>query len=234
MLLLPNVLAITVLGGISSFNGAVILASSNSVIFVYPALTISGKPPGMYLGSYTDWVGMGILIGLTPNPQYETLDTNTATPLLIDPTTGKPGTTNMVIVVVSGVLVHSVIHWLERESASGGAISPVYYDQDATNRMFRLRTTGAVLVSQPLGAPNSYDHFVIYTVVDSSGNTYYVFFGFRWRGTTAASHKLLYYVQTGTLISQTQGYQVHRWDDSNGDGITNPSPTDTYTLITSG
>lgn len=234
LLLLPSLLAVTVPGGIGSFNSAVRLASSNTVIFVYPATTTTGKPPGMFAALYTDWTAMGILIGVAQNQQYETLDTNTGTPLFIDPTTGKPGTTNMVIVTVGGVLVHSIVHWLERESASGGAISPVYYDQNATHRMFRLRTTGAVLVAQVLGAPASYDHFLIETVLDGSGNTYYVFYGFRWRGSMAASHKLLYYVQTGTLTSQTQSYEIDRWDDTNGDGIVNPSPTDTYTLVTSG
>ena len=90
------------------------------------------------------------------------------------------------------------------------------------------------MVAQPLGAPRSYDHFVIYTLVDGAGNTYYVFYGFRLRGSTASTHKLLYFVHSATLGSQTQSYQVWRWDDTNGDGLSNEEPTDTYTLIASG
>lgn len=230
-LLLPG-WAQTTPGGISSFNGAVIIASSNTVIFVYPA-TGGTKPSGVVAALFTDWTAIGILIGVTNNAQYETLDTNTGTPLFINTGTGQPCTSPCpasVFVTVGGPLVHSIVYWLEVVAA----ISPVYYAQTGTDRQFIRRSDSAVLTSQAFTAPTTVDRFVIYTIPDGAGNSYYVFYGFRFRGSLAATHQLLAYVQAGTLGSQTSSYQVWRWDDTNGDGLVNPSPTDTYTLLSSG
>jgi hypothetical protein len=71
-------------------------------------------------------------------------------------------------------------------------------------------------------------------VVDSSGNQYFVFYGFGYKGSMAATYKMLEWVQNGQLNTHTGQYEVWRWDDTNGDGIVNPSPTDTYTMQTTG
>jgi len=139
----------------------------------------------------------------------------------------------MVIVTVGGTLVHSVVHWLEVEPT--GSISPIYYGGvSGGNHRFIRRSDGAVVATQPTGAPASYDTFVIYTVTDSAGNDYYVFYGLRWRGSMASTHKLLEWVQQNQLGSHTYSYEVWRWDDTNGDGMANLPPVDTYTLLAYG
>jgi lysophospholipase L1-like esterase len=218
---------------ISAFAANVMDAGAGEVIFAYAA-TSGLKPQGVSPALYTDWTSIGILVGLANSPQYESQDTDANNPLSVDPGTGRPRATGVTIVAVGGPLVHSVIHWLEKEGGSGGAISPVYFDADGTNQYFRKRMDGTVLASQPYSAPKTYDHFVIYTVVDGAGNTYYVFVGFHYRGTMAAAHKMLQFAQQGEVGSQAVSYQVWRWDDTNGDGLVNSSPWDTYTLIASG
>jgi len=237
-LLLPLIGAVTipatVPGGISTYGSVVIIAPSTTVIFVYPDTTTVGKPAGMFAALFTDWVALGIPIGAADNAQYETVDTSTVAPLLVDavpPLTGQPGATNMPIVTVGGVLVHSQVHYIETVSS----VSPVYYDQDATNRYFKLRAGGSVLATMPLSNPGTAnDYFALYTCTDASGNQYYVFYGFHYRGSQAATHLLLNWIQTGDLASKTGSYYVYSWADSNGDGIVNPSPPDTYTLVASG
>jgi hypothetical protein len=212
--------------GIDDFDTEVVNGSTNTVIFVYPD-TSGPKPAGVGGALFTDWSAIGILIGLANNPQYSNLDTNTGSPLNMNTSTGQPGTSNMGIVTVGGPLVHSVVYWLE------GSLSPVYYSQGSGNQYFKARN-GTTLVTQSFSAPVNGDNFVIYTVTDSSGNQYFVFYGFRYRGSMAATYKMLEWVQNGQLNMHTDQYEVWRWDDTNSDGIVNPSPTDTYTLQTTG
>ncbi|OGD52930.1 hypothetical protein A3K80_03135 [Candidatus Bathyarchaeota archaeon RBG_13_38_9] len=212
--------------GIDDFGAEVVNGSTNSVIFVYPD-TSGPKPAGVVGALFTDWSAIGILIGLSNNAQYSSLDTNAGSPLMMNTSTGQPGASNMGIVTVGGPIVHSVVHWLE------GSLSPVYFSQGSGNLYFKARN-GTTLVTQPVSTPASSDHFVIYTVVDSSGNKYFVFYGFGYRGSMAATYKMLEWVQNGQLNMHTGQYEIWRWDDTNGDGIVNPSPTDTYTLQTIG
>jgi hypothetical protein len=208
--------------GIDDFGAEVINGSTNTVIFVYPD-TSGPKPAGVVGASFTDWSAIGILIGLANNPQYSSLDTNTGSPLNVNTSTGQPGASNMGIVTVGGPLVHSIVYWLE------GSLSPVYYSQGSGNQNLKDRN-GTALVTQSFSAPVNSDHFVIYTTMDSSGNQYFVFYGFRYRGSMAATYKMLEWVQKGQLNTHTGQYEVWRWVDTNGDGIVNPSPTDTYSL----
>jgi hypothetical protein len=219
---------------IDSFSSDVVNAPQNSVIYVYPD-TSGTKPVATFPASYTDWTAMGIPIGVAQNGQYETLDTVTGSPISINPVTGQPGVNHKVIVVVGGVLVNSIIHYVEVNSTYGGAqISPVYFQATGTDYEFIVRSTGIPCTgcTQSKTAPNSQDLFVIYTVIDGNGNTYYVLEGMHWRGTLAAAYKLLALVQSGSLSSQTFSYEVWRWTDSNGNGI--PDSGDTYTQIDSG
>jgi hypothetical protein len=212
--------------GIDDFGSEVVNGSTNTVIFVDPD-TAGPKPSGVGGALFTDWSAIGILIGLGNNPQYSSLDTNTGSPLSVNTATGQPGTSNMSIVTVGGALVHSVVYWLE------GSLSPVYYSQSSGNQYLKARN-GTSLVTQPFSAPNSSDHFVIYTLKDGNGNQYFVFYGLRYRGSMAATYKMLEWVQNGQLNMHTDQYEVWRWDDTNGDGIVNPSPIDIYTLQTTG
>lgn len=212
--------------GIDDFGAVVVNGSTNTVIFVYPD-TSGSKPVGVGGALFTDWSAIGILIGLANNPQYSSLDTNTGSPLNVNTSTGQPGASNMGIVTVGGPLVHSVVYWLE------GSLSPVYYSQGSGNQYFKARN-GTTLVTQSFSAPVNSDYFVIYTVTDSGGNQYFVFYGFRYRGSMAATYKMLEWVQNGQLNMHTDQYEIWRWDDTNGDGIVNPSPIDTYTLQTTG
>jgi hypothetical protein len=212
--------------GIDNFGSEVVNGSTNTVIFVYPD-TSGPKPAGVGGALFTDWSAIGILIGLANNPQYSSLDTNTGSPLNVNTTTGQPGASNMNIVTVGGPLVHSVVYWIE------GSLSPVYYSQGSGNQYFKDRN-GTTLSTQAFSAPVDRDYFVIYTMTDSSGNQYFVFYGFRYRGSMAATYKMLEWVQNGQLNMHTGQYEVWRWDDTNSDGIVNPSPTDTYTLQATG
>jgi hypothetical protein len=92
----------------------------NSVIFVYPD-TGGTKPTGTFAAMYTDWTAMGIPMGLATNGQYETLDTIIGSPIFMNTGTGQPGVSGMTIVLVGGVLVNSVIHYLEVSTQYGGA-----------------------------------------------------------------------------------------------------------------
>jgi hypothetical protein len=248
-LMLPLGAALTTSGGVATYGSSVITASSTTVIFVYPdtagtpgTAPAPGKPDNLYPALFTDWVALGIPIGAANNPQYETVDTSTVPPLSVDPLTGQPGasTSGMPIVTVGGVLVHSQVYYLEKVAL----ISPVYYDEGAGNRYFKLRAGGTIIAgaTMPLSdLGTTHDYFVIYTCVGMSGtipgpgNTYYVFYGYHYRGSQAATHLLLNWIQTaGALASKTGSYYVYEWTDTNSDGIVNPSPTDTYTLVASG
>ena len=212
--------------GIDDFGPEVINGPTNSVLFVYPA-TSGSKPAGVVGALFTDWSAIGILTGLSNNAQHSSLDTNTGSPLNVNTATGQPGVSNMGIVTVGGPLVHSVVHWLE------GSSSPIYYSHDSGNQYFKARN-GTTLVTRPISAPMSNDFFVIYTLTDGSGNQYFVFYGFGYLGSMAATYKMLEWVQNSQLNMHTDQFEVWRWDDTNGDGIVNPAPTDTYTLQTTG
>jgi hypothetical protein len=251
---LPTAWPTTVTGGIATFDVAVLSATTNTVIFVYPTaqttLPLNLKTPGpptVYNALYTDWTAMGILIGRTTNPQYETIDTNTGAPIFVAVATGRPSPTPAgAIVPVAGPLVNDVVHYVEYV----GLVSPVYYSEDSSTaltglpancvtsgavRCFKNRSTpGADIVSKLRSASYSPDYFVIYTTLDASGNKYYIFYGFGYLGTLAATHQALKWIQDGTLSSQTQGWQVWSWTDTNGDGMVNPSPTDTYAFVAAG
>ncbi|MCW4042970.1 MAG: hypothetical protein NWE90_04515, partial [Candidatus Bathyarchaeota archaeon] len=197
--------------GIDDFGAEVINGSTNTVIFVYPD-TSGSKPVGVGGALFTDWSAIGILVGLANNPQYSNLDTNTGSPLNVNTSTGQPGASNMGIVTVGGSLVHSVVYWLE------GSLSPIYYSQGSGNQYLKARN-GTTLATQSFSAPVSSDYFVIYTVMDGNGNQYFIFYGFRYRGSMAATYKMLEWVQNGQLNTHTDQYEVWRWDDTNGDGI---------------
>jgi hypothetical protein len=202
------------------------------VIFVYPA-TSGSKPSEVYPAEYTDWTAIGIPIGTTTSEQIESLDTNTGSPIFVNPTTGKPGISDTRIVAVGGPLVHSVVYWLEKDST--GSISTVYSQYWGTVQRFRLRSTGQIVAEQAVSTPvTSQDYFVIYTISDAAGNVYYVFYGFRHTGSMAATHLLLSWAQNAQLASQTSTYQVWLWQDTNGDCLVSEVGIDTYTLITSG
>jgi hypothetical protein len=203
-------------------------------MFVYPD-TKGPKPPGVVAALETDWAAMGILIGVTKSQQYSTRDTQNSAPLYVDPSTGKPGASNTVIVAVGGPDVNSCVSYLEY----GIKRSPVFYlaysDQSGIHQAIVRRTDNKILVDQLTSVPvTSQDYFVIYTAADDSGNTYYVFWGIRWTGSLASSYKLLELVQNGQLSSQTGSSQVWEWKDTNVDGMVNEVGTDTYTLIASG
>ena len=223
--------SIIIVGG---YKDQVIEGSSHTVMFVYPD-TKGPKPPGVVAALETDWAAMGILIGVTKSQQYSTRDTQNSAPLYVDPSTGKPGASNTVIVAVGGPDVNSCVSYLEY----GIKRSPVFYlaysDQSGIHQAIVRRTDNKILSDQLTSVPvTSQDYFVIYTAADDSGNTYYVFWGIRWTGSLASSYKLLELVQNGQLSSQTGSYQVWEWQDTNVDGMVNEVGTDTYTLIASG
>ena len=229
VLIAPSIAsAVTTPGGISSYYAAVIRAPTRTVIFVYPA--ISGpKPLGVSGATYFDRIAIGTLIGLEIDRQYQTQDTNSGSPLFINTATGQPGTTNTPIVAVGRPTIHAVVYWLEKKSM----ISPVYYAEDGFRYYFRKRIDGSTIISQSKTAL-FYDHFVIYTVTDSAGNTYYVFYGFSFKGSSAATKLLKYWVQEGQLGSRTSSYEVWKWVDTNRNFRVDPPGVDTYTQIASG
>lgn len=233
MIVLPAAQSTTVLAGISSIQSQVLTASTNTAIFIYPD-TAAGAPRCTVLAaSYSDWVSGGILVGLTSNAQYETKDDNTGSPLSVTGTPNcAPGTSNTPLLPVGGPFVNNIVHYYEQVAHT----TPVYFSSDGVNDYFLARSNNAILVSLPVGQiGGSTDYFVIQTFTDASGNTIYMFYGFAFKGTSASTHELLYQSQQGTLGTNTNSFQVWKWQDTNGDGIVNgPASGDTYTLITSG
>jgi len=233
MVALPIAQSTTVTGGISSINSQVFLASTNAAIFVYPD-TAAGSPRCTTVPAiYSDWVAAGILVGLTVNQQYETLDDNTGSPLFVTGTPNcGPGTSNIPLVPVGGPLVNNIVKYYEQVTS----ITPVYFSTDGTNDYFKARSSNAILATLSVGQlGGSTDYFVIMAFLDASGNTIYIFYGFAFKGTLASAHELLYQKQQSTLGSNTNSYQVWKWQDTNSDGIVNgPGSGDTYTLIASG
>jgi hypothetical protein len=104
---------------------------------------------------------------------------------------------------------------------------------NATHFIIRKQSDMSIIITQPRALPSpKADYFVIYGANDDDGNTYYVFYGFRWYGTMASAYQLLEWVQKSTLSLQTQGYQIWMWTDTNGDGIVQPpGGGDTYTYM---
>ena len=77
---------------------------------------------------------------------------------------------------------------------------------------------------------NVEDYFVIYKVDDTNGNTYFVFYGYRYRCSMASTHKMLEWDKNGELSTHGGNYEVWKWEDTNSDGMANSPSRDTYTL----
>jgi hypothetical protein len=205
-------------------------ADANTVIFIFPDTASSPKPDGLFGAAFSDWTAIGILIGMALNTQYETFDTNTASPVFIDTGTGQPDPSGQPkMVTTGGPLVHSVVYWLEQTDA----LAPVFYSEDASTQYFNLRADGVLASQLKSISVTSQDYFVIYCVYDLDGNSYCVFYGFRWSGTLAAAHWILYQKQLGNLPSLTNSYMVGKWVDD-GDGVVESPAADTYTVEDSG
>ena len=219
-------------GGMSSMNAVVFAAPSNSVVFVFPDST-GGSPrcTSLYDAAYGDWIAGGILLGKTSNLQTETLDDNADYVNTIG-TNCAPKTTNTVYVLMGGPNVNNLVYNNELASSR---ITPVYFASDDANVYFKKTSDNSNIVTfakSSLGGAT--DYFVIEIVADASGNSFFIFYGFTSKGSNAAAELVLSWIQGGILGSQTDSYYVYRWQDTNGDGIVNLPPTDTYTLITSG
>lgn len=228
----PHSFAVTVTGGIASIDSNVFTGAENSAIFIYPD-TAGGAPRCTVSAAiYSDWVAGGMIFGLTEKYQYETRDDVIVAPLFVtaSPSCG-PGTSSKVILPFGGPLVNNIVHYYEAVSGD----SPVYFTQSGGFDKFIKRSDGSTIASLAVGSVGgSTDYFLIETLTDPSGNTVYIFYGFAFTGTSAAAHKMLDFVQTNKLGSQTSAWQVWSWFDYNGDGIVNNPSTDTYTFIASG
>ena len=221
----------TVTGGIGGCTSSMVNADANAVIFIFPDTASSPKPSGVMGAAFSDWTAIGILIGMALNTQYETFDTNTGTPVFINTGTGQPDPSGQPkMVTTGGPLVHSVVYWLEQTDA----LTPVFYSEDTTTQYFKLRADDTILANQLKStAVTSEDRFVIYCVHDLAGNSYCVFYGFRWSGTLAAAHWILYQKQLGNLPSLTNSYSVIKWVDD-GDGVVESPAADLYQVLASG
>ncbi len=229
----PYVSAVTIpAGGFSSIAGTVLSATSNTAIFILPSTTGASPRCTSLTALFTDWVAEGIVFGLTANPQLETTDANTGSPLLLTsaPNCGS-GTTSKPLLPFGGPLVNNIVHYYEQVLAD----SPVFFSQSGGSDKFIKRSDLSTIASLLFGSVGgSTDFFVLEAFIDPSGNTIYIFYGFAFLGTSAAAHKMLNFIQTATLSGVTSAWQVWSWFDANGDGIVNLPPTDTYTLIGSG
>jgi hypothetical protein len=231
----PVLQAATTVVGINTFATLVIPADEFMVNFIYPATAaqIGGKPSGVGPAQFSDWVAMGVLTGVCKHQQNTTLDIVTGPPVYIIVFSGRPQVTGKVMLTSGGAAVHAVVYWLEKGSHN----SPVYSEMNATHFIIRKQSdTSIIIITQPRALPSpKADYFVIYGANDDYGNTYYVFYGFRWYGTMASAYQLLEWVQKDTLSSQTQGYQIWKWTDTNQDGIVQPPNgppgSDTYEYI---
>ncbi len=204
----------------SSFDTAVVKAPIGLVYFLYPDWDQTRaylKAPGVIVAQLSDWSAMGIIYGMGLNtPQQQGLDTSS---FLVDTSTGAPlvGST---IVIFSGPVVHSVVHYYETTR-----IAPIYffYDQGIATFQFRRAADNTIVASMPetLSRGGHSDLFLLEAFIDQAGRRVFIGYGFDWHGSFAAAKylKAVIYGPNGQNIGQyLNSWYVFRWSDQNGDG----------------
>jgi hypothetical protein len=226
--------------GLSSITYAIISAPEDSAWLIQPDFTYLGhtsgpKPTNVIPAQLSDYAASGTVIGMSSNPQYQILDTQSA---YIDTTTGEPkSTVTGAIVMVTGPIVNSATYYYTTTTRTGDQ-SPAYYSEDSTFRYFVDRLSGARIDASMMPystAGTNQDNFIIMAFKDSAGRMVYIIYGFTWKGTYASA--IFFKTKLYPNISAYTGsYYIFKWTDATiGPSANNiPDQGDTYTFLAAG
>ena len=223
--------------GTSALSYAIINAPADSAWLIQPDFnygthTSGPKPTGVFGAELSDFAASGIVIGLSANQQRQILDTQGT---YVNTATGRP--TSAItgpIIIVTGPLVHSVVHYYETTSTAADQ-SPIYYQSGGGNVWWTVRATEETVgqMAHP-GSDATTDNFVIYHLTDADGRQVYVIYGFTYKGTYAAAifFRTVFYPN---LNAYTGDFYVFQWSDATSGWAQNriPDQGDTYTLLAS-
>ena len=184
---------------ISTVGSRIINGALNSAHFVYPYLANPDEESGIPSGS--------MVYGLIKNPQKQSFDTSQECAFL-------SSVSNTTLALFGRE--NRLINYFE----STTALPPIRHSFNSNESVF-LSQEGSILASvrtDDVISGNS-DLFAIYTFRDSnSSNTFFVMYGFSWRGMWAAE-AFFANVLSKNFSKYSYTFCVFLWVDSNSNGI---------------
>jgi len=204
-------------------------------------------PAGTYNASFTDGTAAAIMMGMMGQPIFS-FDTN-ATALDQDQNVGAGGGSltsvipvNSTIVASGGPFVNAFVTNYEFNRTAEN--TPIYFQRfvegGITYYRWNYTSTGQevsgtlaevapTLTIGPHGTTPVKDYFLIEIFHDANNNQVIIVYGYSGFGTFASTlyFKTVFFPREGSTL--TDGYEVVRWDDLNGDTL--PDTADAYTIL---
>jgi predicted GH43/DUF377 family glycosyl hydrolase len=187
-------------------------APAFTMYYIYPDYQ-GVKPAGTAPAALSDWLALGMPIGMSTNWQYVTTDTHTSVvapdgSIVVDP--------SISVVLGGGLAVNGPVKYYEITAG----VTPAYAQVVGGKYYFYSRSTHAAIANtemDPSVVSTDQDMFIMMAFKDpANGRHVMILYGYGWKGTYAAA--LMFKTLGRTLILlDDDAYYIYKWTDSNGD-----------------
>jgi hypothetical protein len=210
---------------VSALGNLVLGAGENQACFLYADPQRMTRVAATY-----DLSSGGIVYGMCNNSQVQNFDTD---PVLVSQNQTDRGRLlcqNETVLMFGGPLPLTSVNYLESQS-----LTPVYFKSDSrsnnTHLEFVETATGIAKVDVLASSIDlkHEDYFVIMGVIDKNGNNVFISYGFDGKGTWAAG--IFLKSVSPNIQAYTNSYYIFHWNDTNGNGVPQPSE---MTLVATG
>jgi len=162
----------------------------------------------------SDWLALGMPIGMSTNYQFVTTDTHTS---VVAPDGSIVPDPNFSVVLGGGWLVNGPVKYYELTVG----VTPAYAQIVGGKVYFYSRSTGLAIPGTEMDASvvsTNQDMFIMMAFKDpANGRHVIILYGYGWKGTYAAAvmFKMLGRLLIPALLEDA--YYIYKWTDSNGD-----------------
>ena len=209
---------------VSNISVNVVNAPLESVVYVLPDWqSTHTKPSGVGPAALSDFTALGFMYGSSTNTQVMALDTNSA---YFDQSNGAPKISNGVLVLFAGPVVNEVVEYYESSGTS-----PLYFKRVTQFGItyfawYDRANTQKGSITESANMAGSSDIFTIQYFTDANNNMVFVIYGMNYKGTYASGVFFKTYLLPN-LSSFTHGWYIYQWNDSNSNGLPDPSEVNT-------
>jgi len=188
-------------------------APAFTVYYIYPDYQ-GTKPAGTSPAALSDWLALGMPIGMSTNYQFVTTDTHTS---VVAPDGSIVPDPSFSVVLGGGWLVNGPVKYYELTVG----VTPAYAQIVGGKVYFYSRSTGLAIPGtemDPSVVSTNQDMFIMMAFKDpANGRHVIILYGYGWKGTYAAA---LMFKTLGRLLIPAlleDAYYIYKWTDSNGD-----------------
>ena len=186
---------------------SIVNAPANTVYFIFADPAYMTRAEATY-----DVASGSIIYGLCINPQHLGFDT-TKNWLLPSGAINTTTISGSVVAMFGGPCPHVAVRYYEN-----AGLSPVRFASNSTHCMFLNQTDDVVAALPMISVASGHEDMFIIEVFTDGTNTFFVAYGFDWRGTWAGG---IYYKEVilNNLNEYHESYCIFHWIDDSGDGV---------------